>query len=58
LDVIGPMTIAQETRSELVNHASHAGQLRHSNESERADFSRRVGEMFQMIATTSEFQFV
>jgi uncharacterized protein (DUF1800 family) len=57
LDLIGPMTIADETRQELVGHISGEGELRHGTESERNDFTRRVGETFQMIATTSEFQF-
>ena len=57
LDMVGPMTVAAETRKELVNHAAKNGELRHSTDSERTDFTRRAGEMFQMIATTSEFQF-
>ena len=57
LDLVGPLTISDETRSELVGHVSQGGELRHSSDAEKADFSRRVGETFQMIATTSEFQF-
>ena len=57
LDLLGPMTVADETRTELVNHVATSGQLRHGSESERTDFTHRAGEMFQMIATTSEFQF-
>ena len=57
LDVIGPMTVAVETRKELVGHVAKSGELRHSTDSERADFTRRAGEMFQLISTTSEFQF-
>ncbi len=57
LDMVGPISVAAETRAELVSHASKAGTLRHGTDSERADFARRAGEMFQMIATTSEFQF-
>ena len=57
LDMVGPMTVAAETRKELVNHAAKSGELRHGTDSERTDFTRRAGEMFQMIATTSEFQF-
>ncbi len=57
LDLVGPMTIAEETRRELVSHVAQGGQLTHGNESERAEFTRRASETFQMIATTSEFQF-
>ena len=57
LDLIGPMTIADETHQELVGHVAKGGDLRHGTESERSDFARRVGETLQMIATPSEFQF-
>ena len=35
-------------------HASKDGNLSTANQ---ADFARRTGEMFQMIAATAEFQF-
>ena len=57
LDLLGPMTIADETHKELVEHAATSGELRHGSESEQTDFAHRASEMFQMIATTSEFQF-
>ena len=57
LDLVGPLTISDETRSELVGHVAQGGDLKHGSDVERADFTRRVGETFQMIATTSEFQF-
>jgi len=57
LDLTGPLTIAEETRSELVAHVQAGGELRHGTESERENFSQRTGEMLQFIATTSEFQF-
>jgi uncharacterized protein (DUF1800 family) len=57
LDLTGPLTVAEETRNELVAHVQSGGELRHGSESERQDFSQRTGEMLQFIATTSEFQF-
>ena len=57
LDLVGPMTVADETHQELVSHAATSGELRHGSESERSEFTRRASEMFQLIATTSEFQF-
>ncbi len=57
LDLIGPITVDDGTRSELVAHAQKAGDLRHGSSSEQSDFTRRTGEMFQMIASTAEFQF-
>ena len=57
LDLVGPLTISDETHQELVGHVARGGELRHGSDDEKADFTRRVGETFQMIATTSEFQF-
>ncbi len=57
LDLTGPLTVAAETRSELVSHVEARGELRHGTDAERDDFSQRTGEMLQIIATTSEFQF-
>jgi len=57
LDLIGPLNVSQETLSELNAHAQNRGELRHGTDSERAEFTQRTGEMFQMIAATAEFQF-
>ena len=57
LDLVGPMTVDDETRQELVDHAASGGELRHATELERAEFTQRASEMFQLIAGTSEFQF-
>ena len=57
LDLVGPMTVADETHQELVGHVARGGELHHGSGSERAEFTRRASEMFQLIATTSEFQF-
>ena len=57
LDLVGPMTVADETYQELVNHVAIGGELRHGTESERAEFTRRAGQTFQLIVSTSEFQF-
>ena len=57
LDLVGSMTVDSQTRSELVAYASKGGELRHRSNAEDEDFTRRTGEMFQMIASTAEFQF-
>ena len=57
LDLIGPMPLAEETRTQLKDHLDAGGALKHSTEAEQSEFSRRAGETLQMIATTSEFQF-
>lgn len=57
IDILGCQNVTTDTRNELIAHAQRGGDLRHSNAAEQADFSRRCGEMFQMLAATSEFQF-
>jgi uncharacterized protein (DUF1800 family) len=56
-DLVGCLNMSDATRSELVAYAQKEGDLRHSNAQEQAEFSRRAGEMFQMIAATAEYQF-
>jgi hypothetical protein len=55
--MVGPLEVTPETHKELVAHAQRGGELRHGSDRERAEFTRRSGEMFQMIAATSEYQF-
>jgi hypothetical protein len=57
LDMVGPLDVADETHRELVAHAGRGGDAKHRTAAEKAEFSRRAGEMFQMIAATAEFQF-
>ncbi len=57
LDLVGPMTVDGDTRSELVAYTRKGGDLRHGSGSQDEDFTRRTGEMFQLIASTAEFQF-
>jgi uncharacterized protein (DUF1800 family) len=57
LDLVGPLEVTEDTRNELTNHAQKSGKLIHGSDAERADFTRRTGEMLQMIAATAEFQF-
>lgn len=57
LDLVGQLQVTDETRKELIAHAQRGGDLRHGNDAEKAEFTHRAGEMFQMIAATSEFQF-
>ena len=57
IDVVGTLNITEDTRQALLAHAQRGGDLRHGTDTERAEFTRRAGEMFQMIASTSEFQF-
>jgi len=57
IDMLGCLNIGDDTRHELVAHAQRGGELRHGTDAERTEFTRRSGEMFQMLAATAEFQF-
>jgi hypothetical protein len=57
LDLTGPLDVTPDTLAELKAHAQKDGDLRHGTPAEREAFTRRTGEMFQMIAATAEFQF-
>ena len=57
IDLVGALNLTDETRCELVAHARQGGALRHGTEAERAEFTERTGEIFQMISSTAEFQF-
>jgi hypothetical protein len=57
LDLVGPLDVAEETKQELLAHAQRGGEARHRTAAEKTEFTRRAGEMFQMIAATAEFQF-
>jgi len=57
IDVVGSLNITDSTREALVAYAKKGDELRLSTPAERAEFTRRCGEMFQMIAATGEFQF-
>jgi uncharacterized protein (DUF1800 family) len=57
IDMVGCLNVTTDTRRELIAHAERGGELRHANAAERSEFTRRAGEMFQMLASTSEFQF-
>jgi uncharacterized protein (DUF1800 family) len=57
IDMLGCLNVSADTRQELLTYAQRGGELRHATDAERAEFNRRCGEMFQMLAATAEFQF-
>jgi hypothetical protein len=57
LDLMGHMEVTEATLLGLIEFAEKGGELRHGTEEERIDFTRRVGQMLQMIVSTQEFQF-
>ena len=56
LDLLGPVVVKDETREELIEHASAHGDFiwDDGNEGESA---RRVSELLQLIVATREYQF-
>jgi uncharacterized protein (DUF1800 family) len=57
LDLMGPLEVSESTLLSLIEFAEKGGELRNTTEEERIDFTRRVGQMLQMIVSTQEFQF-
>jgi len=53
ITLVGALNITEETRSQLIAHAEKSGEVDTSGN----EFQIRTGEMFQMIAATSEYQF-
>ena len=56
LDLMGPLTVSQDSRQELVAHAAAGGELRFGSEGEDHASSERIVELLQMIASTREYQ--
>ena len=57
LDLMGLLELSKDTHKTLLEHARRGGELRGSTNDERIDFTRRVGEMLQLIVATQEYQF-
>jgi len=57
VDLIGPLDVSAQTRSELISHAADEGPLSWSGADGRARAAERVGEMLALIAATTEYQF-
>ena len=57
LDLLGPIRLADDTRQELIEHASAAGPIRRGEtEQEHAAFGARVSEVLKLITATREYQ--
>jgi uncharacterized protein (DUF1800 family) len=57
IDMVGSLNVTDSTRQALVAYAQKGGDISLGTAKERGEFTRRCGEMFQMIAATGEFQF-
>ena len=58
LDLMGPLTLEQRTRRELVAQAQARGELRFGSEGDERISAERVQEMMQLIVSTREYQLV
>jgi hypothetical protein len=58
LDQIGPMSVSESTRDELVNHAKADGEMRSATGSDVGASVDRIVEMLQLIVATREYQIV
>ena len=56
LDLIGPLPVADKTRTSLISKAQSAGPAHFGTPEEKKRFAARVGEMLQLIVATREYQ--
>ena len=56
LDLMGPLTVSEGTRQELVDHASKGGAIRFGSQEEDRLSTERVLEVLQFIVSTREYQ--
>ena len=57
LDWMGTLTVSDDTRRELVQHAEAGGALRFDSEQARDESSARLVRMLQAIVSSVEYQF-
>jgi hypothetical protein len=57
LDLVGPLEVSQDTRSELLAQAEKEGSLRWDTPEQAQTSERRAGAMLAMIAASREYQF-
>ena len=56
LDWIGPMTVSEDTRREMLERAAEGGRIRLGTEAEARSASERVAQILQLIVATREYQ--
>jgi hypothetical protein len=57
LDLMGPLEVDQETRQELIDHASVDGNLNWDAGQDSAKSNERVSEMLQLIVSLRDYQY-
>jgi uncharacterized protein (DUF1800 family) len=56
LDLMGPLTVSEQTRQQLIAHTAAAGDVLFAPEPEAAASVERVRELLQLIVATREYQ--
>ena len=56
LDLIGPLTVSESTRRELVAHAMPGGDIRPGQEADHRSSAERIGDVLKLIVATREYQ--
>ena len=57
LDLMGPLQVTEDTRGQLVDHASESGLLVWGSDERDSASTQRVTEMLQLIVATREYQY-
>ena len=57
LDLMGPMEVAPESRTELIGFAGEGGDFRWDTQEAQQTSSERIGELLQLIVSLREFQY-
>jgi uncharacterized protein (DUF1800 family) len=57
LELMGPLTVTEQTRQALQRYATAGGELRFGTVAEDAASTARVGRMLHLIVATQEYQF-
>ena len=57
LDLIGPITVSETAKQQLIAHAKAAGGIRPGSKDQSPSDTDRVREMLQLIVSTREYQF-
>ena len=57
LDLMGPLEVNQETRQELIDHASIGGNLTWGSNQEATTSNDRISEMLQLIVSLRDYQY-
>ena len=56
LDLVGPLSVSESTRQELIAHAATGGEVRFGSSDETSSSAARIRGMVQLIVATREYQ--